>query len=234
MPRLTSVPEGLPHAGHRERRADRAPPHVLRDARATSPSATTSSRAPPSSHGSSRPRASASIPERHLGDGLRRRRRARPRPRRGGDRGAGRRSASPTSGSSSSGATTTSGRPARPGRAARARSSTSTAALDFGGDEDRPGDDTRALPRVLEPRVHAVRAAARTARCTPLPKQNIDTGLGLDRMAAILQDVPSVYETDALPPLIELRRGAARDAGTARTTRRHPRAAHPGRPRPRR
>jgi alanyl-tRNA synthetase len=45
---------------------------------------------------------------------------------------------------------------------------------------------------------------------TPLANRNIDTGMGLERMAQILQGVPNNYETDLIFPLID---AAARLAG---------------------
>ncbi|MCT0216316.1 alanine--tRNA ligase [Synechococcus sp. CS-1330] len=44
---------------------------------------------------------------------------------------------------------------------------------------------------------------------TPLANRNIDTGLGLERMAQILQSVPNNYETDLIYPLIETAAGLA-------------------------
>ena len=65
---------------------------------------------------------------------------------------------------------------------------------------------------------------------TPLPKQNIDTGMGLERAAAILQDVLSVYETDGYQAIMDwvaqesgvalrrLRAGRRRRTGSSPTT----------------
>ncbi|HEX2127061.1 MAG TPA: alanine--tRNA ligase-related protein, partial [Thermoleophilaceae bacterium] len=79
---------------------------------------------------------------------------------------------------------------------------------DFGPDEDRPGDDTE---RVLEywNLVFMQYELHDDGTLTPLPKTGIDTGLGLDRTAAILQGVPSVYGNDQFAPLVELGRELA-------------------------
>jgi alanyl-tRNA synthetase len=74
---------------------------------------------------------------------------------------------------------------------------------EFGGDDERPGDDTE---RYLEFWNHVFMTydLGADGSLTELPMRNIDTGMGLDRMAAILQEVPSVYETDLVRPLVDL------------------------------
>jgi alanyl-tRNA synthetase len=73
----------------------------------------------------------------------------------------------------------------------------------FGAEGERPGDDT---DRFLEFWNHVFMSydLAEDGTLTELPMKNIDTGMGLDRMAAILQDVPSVFETDHVRPLVDL------------------------------
>ena len=73
----------------------------------------------------------------------------------------------------------------------------------YGGDDERPGDDT---DRVIEfwNLVFMQYELHPDGSLTPLPAQNIDTGLGLDRMAALMQDAPSVFETEHFRPMVQL------------------------------
>ncbi|HYI98052.1 MAG TPA: alanine--tRNA ligase [Thermoleophilaceae bacterium] len=92
--------------------------------------------------------------------------------------------------------------------------------LGFGGPDDRPGDDSERFLEFwnlvfMQYELHS------DGSLTELPQRNIDTGLGLDRLAAILQDVPSVYETDHVRPLIDFgeQRSGRRYGEDAATTR---------------
>jgi alanyl-tRNA synthetase len=76
--------------------------------------------------------------------------------------------------------------------------------LEWGNEDDLPGGENE---RFLEywNLVFMEFLQDPVGTLTPLPQKNIDTGLGLNRMAALLQGVDSVFETDQFIPLI--RRG---------------------------
>ena len=75
--------------------------------------------------------------------------------------------------------------------------------LDFGEPDDLPGGENE---RFLEywNLVFMQYDQVRENELVPLPAQNIDTGMGLNRMATILQGTTSLFETDQIRPLIDL------------------------------
>ncbi|GIK77356.1 MAG: alanine--tRNA ligase [Actinomycetes bacterium] len=89
-----------------------------------------------------------------------------------------------------------------------------------GGPDERPGDDG---DRFLEYWNLVFTAYdLRDGALSELPAKNIDTGLGLERMAAIKQGVDSVFDTDLLRPLVDLATelsGRPYGAGDAAATR---------------
>ncbi len=74
---------------------------------------------------------------------------------------------------------------------------------EFGRPDERPGDDTDRFVEYWN-HVFMTYELAEDGTLTELPMKNIDTGMGLERMAAILQGVDSVFETDVLRPLVDL------------------------------
>ncbi len=94
---------------------------------------------------------------------------------------------------------------------------------EFGAADERPGDDS---DRYVEYWNHVFMTydLAADGSLSPLPMPNIDTGMGVERMAMILQGVDSVFDTDLLRPLVDLaeemsRRAYGQDNATTRAMR---------------
>jgi alanyl-tRNA synthetase len=79
--------------------------------------------------------------------------------------------------------------------------------LDRGAEDDLPGGENERFLEywnlVFTQYDMGIDADGRTT-LAPLPANNIDTGLGLERMAVIQQGVETVFETDTLAPLMAL------------------------------
>jgi alanyl-tRNA synthetase len=75
--------------------------------------------------------------------------------------------------------------------------------LEFGKPDDLPGGDNERFMEYWN-LVFMQLEQEPVGVLAPLPANNIDTGMGLNRMAAILQGKQSVFETDQFAPLIAL------------------------------
>ncbi len=75
--------------------------------------------------------------------------------------------------------------------------------LDFGQPDDLPGGENERFMEYWN-LVFMQFEQNPINHLEPLPSKNIDTGLGLNRLAVILQDKASVFETDQFAPLIAL------------------------------
>ncbi len=94
--------------------------------------------------------------------------------------------------------------------------------LDFGSEDDLPGGENE---RFLEywnlvfTQYDLGKDEQGRPTLAPLPANNIDTGLGLERMAVIQQGVETVFETDTFAPLMALGRRLASEDPDERALR---------------
>ena len=140
------------------------------------------------------------------------------------------------SGSSAAGCWTTTGTWASPDRAGRAARSTSTAARSTAPTAARSSTRTGSWRSGTwsSCRRSSPPSGPRTTSTSPrpLPRKNIDTGMGLERVAYLLQGVDNLYEIDQVYPVIERARPSWPGKRYGAEQRRRRPAAGGRRPRP--
>ena len=66
-----------------------------------------------------------------------------------------------------------------------------------------PGDTTIEIWNLVFMQFNRTHEKDGTFKLTPLPAPSVDTGMGLERMAAVMQHVETNYETDLIKPFVE-------------------------------
>jgi alanyl-tRNA synthetase len=66
-----------------------------------------------------------------------------------------------------------------------------------------PGDTTMEIWNLVFMQYNRTQTADGSFALTPLPAPSVDTGMGLERMAAVMQRVKTNYETDLIKPIVE-------------------------------
>src|SRR4051812_11976939 len=72
-----------------------------------------------------------------------------------------------------------------------------------------PGDTTMEIWNLVFMQYNRIETEPGQYRLEPLPKPSVDTGAGLERLAVVLQNVKSNYDTDLIRPIIEFTAGLA-------------------------
>lgn len=75
-----------------------------------------------------------------------------------------------------------------------------------------PGDTTIEIWNLVFMQYNRTREDDGSFRLTPLPAPSVDTGMGLERIAAVMQGVKSNYETDLIKPIVDFTASLAKPA----------------------
>ena len=66
-----------------------------------------------------------------------------------------------------------------------------------------PGDTTMEIWNLVFMQYNRTQEADGSFKLTPLPAPSVDTGMGLERMTAVMQNVKTNYDTDIIRPIVE-------------------------------